>query len=241
MTAAADNKIPEWQLICLKNIREGNPTDQGGNYWFGKFVDPNFISTENLDVPEISDNRKRKQNFDLLSMVCEKMLPLIPEREKEMLLLLYLGGMKQEEVAQILGITQEAVCYRKKRALQRLQWVKMIQDVDIVELESDLKTLYPNKIDWKVMLLMFQTTNQSLTARTLGISTFSARNRFLNSVTVLLKTKVGDSKIPEQRLLTYQKIYDIMVNGKRNGSKRTGNYMILSEKLHMWRDRKNVV
>jgi hypothetical protein len=64
---------------------------------------------------------------------------MLPEIEKYVILLLFFYKKKQEVVGRILKVSQEMVCYYKKRALKRIGLLCFFRNIDITKMENFLE------------------------------------------------------------------------------------------------------
>lgn len=57
----------------------------------------------------------------LINIDLEKGYKLLTKREKNIIILYYLEGYKDEEIAKLYGITQQAINYIKKKGINKLK------------------------------------------------------------------------------------------------------------------------
>jgi hypothetical protein len=86
-----------------------------------------LYNTEDVQLDLENDEKINEVNY-----VIEHMLP---EIEKYVILLLFFYKKKQEVVGRILEVSQEMVCYYKKRALKRINLLCFFRNIDITKME----------------------------------------------------------------------------------------------------------
>lgn len=109
------------------------------------------------------------------------MLDLLPPREADFIDLYFFRHLNQTDIAQIFGVSQPTVCYRLKRATDRIQFLLQLPEITEEDLEDALTGIIPPK-DVQIMVLMWQTTCQSEVAKRLGKTQGLVRHRFIRSV-----------------------------------------------------------
>lgn len=70
---------------------------------------------------------------------------MLPEIEKQIIYFLYFLKRNQETVGRVLKISQEMVCYYKKRALSRIKFYYFFRNIDIDQMEKFLKDYVTKK------------------------------------------------------------------------------------------------
>ncbi len=162
-----------------------------------------------------------------------RMLQFLPDRERSFLQLYYLKGRSQGQIAKGYGVTQEAICYRLKRAKERLKFIDKL--MDILDVKGRLAQVYQD-INWifaeepftaTVMKEFLRFSSQSRVAKKLGRSTFKVRLTLQHGVR-RLESCARDPNRPQplrDRLRKYLKIYRLMMS----------RYLILVEKQGKWR------
>lgn len=108
-------------------------------------------------------------------------LPRLPDREADLIELYFFYNKKQTEIAQIFELTQAAVSYRLKRALERLRFLMEMPDLSAESIQQDLSSTF-SEVDVQIFQEMFATTCQSEVANRLHISQGKVRHRFLNAL-----------------------------------------------------------
>jgi hypothetical protein len=89
-----------------------------------------LYSTEDVQIELESEEKINEINY-----IIDRMLP---EIEKYVILLLFFYKKKQEVVGRILRVSQEMVCYYKKRAIKRINLLCFFRNIDITKMESFL-------------------------------------------------------------------------------------------------------
>ena len=84
---------------------------------------------------EVSVSFERQNKIDEILFIINSMLP---EIEKYVIVFTYFFKKKQETIGQILSISQEMVCYYRKRALKRINLLYILRQIDIVDMEKFL-------------------------------------------------------------------------------------------------------
>lgn len=152
------------------------------------------------------------------------LLDRIPEREADLIYLYFIEKKRQADIATIFGVTQAAISYRLDRGIKRLKFLLAIPQVSKEDLESDLPSVFAQKIDVDILIGMWATTCQSEVASNLGLTQGRVRHRFFKAVKTLEEAALRD-----ERYEPYQKIFSAIASKKFN---------ILREvKLPQWADR----
>jgi len=162
-----------------------------------------------------------------------RMLHYLPDRERSFLELYYIKGKSQGQIATVYGVTQEAICYRLKRAKERLKFIDKLVDIldsngEMVQVHADLDLIFKgDRFLATVMKEFLRFSSQSRVAKKLRRSTFKVRLTLQDGV----KRLQASSKCPTRgqalrdRLKRYLKIYRLMMS----------RYLILVEKQGKWR------
>lgn len=115
----------------------------------------------------------------------EEVLHRLPDREADLVHLYYFCNKKQTDIAEIFNVTQAAVSYRLKRALERIQFLIEMPNVTREEIYEDLKLIMPSELDALIFVEMFETSCQSEAANRLSLSQGRVRHKFLTNRWVL--------------------------------------------------------
>jgi hypothetical protein len=91
---------------------------------------------------ETDDSFDTAKKIDELYYIIDKMLP---EIEKQIIVLLFFYHKKQEVTGKILKISQEMVCYYKKRAMARIKLHFFLRSINIDEMEQFLERYVTRK------------------------------------------------------------------------------------------------
>jgi len=89
---------------------------------------------------------------------------------------------KQMEIAEIFGITQAAVSYRIKRALDRIKFLIDMPDLDKFDVYDHLAPVMSSTLDAEIFREMYETTCQSEVAKRLDITQGRVRHRFIKNL-----------------------------------------------------------
>lgn len=154
----------------------------------------------------------------------EPLLERIPEREADLILMYFVHGKRQADIAAIFGVTQAAISYRLDRGIKRIKFLLSIPQVTKEDLMRDLPAVFPCHIDVDILVGMWETTCQSEVAARLKLTQGRVRHRFFKAVKVLEEAADED-----ERFEAYHSIFSAI------SSKR---FNILREvKLPQWADR----
>lgn len=118
-----------------------------------------------------------------------KILDILPAREADILELYYFNGLRQMHIANIFGCSQPTVSYRLQRATARILFLLRLPDIEEDEIRGTLSEVLEDDLDVEIMVLMTQTTCQSVVAKKLGESQGKVRHRFYRSLDKLKKSK----------------------------------------------------
>lgn len=172
------------------------------------------------------------QEIERRRLRLRKFFDKLPPREKDMLIMRYMEGKSQPQIAEFFEITQAAVSYRIGRALKRIEVYNKMIDIDEDMMHKDFAVLF-DELTVNILITMFETSTQSETARRLGKSQFCIRSRFFDSMKIL-KNGIEEGRWRIDflaRVKQYVEIFDIIQN----------NWHILQEKLHKWKKAPRVV
>lgn len=194
----------------------------------GEEVDEDFCGCEEEDI-SIEDMQAYFTDSDDLESRIEPLLERIPEREADLILMYYVHGKRQADIADIFGVTQAAISYRLDRGLKRIKFLLSIPQVSKDDLLRDLPDVFPpqkdgSNIDVDILVGMWETTCQSEVATRLTLTQGRVRHRFFKAVKVL-----ADAAQKDERFLPYHSIFSSISSKKFN---------ILREvRLPQWTDR----
>lgn len=117
----------------------------------------------------------------------------IPEREADFVDLYYFRHKTQTEIAFLFRVSQPTVCYRLQRASLRLHFLLTLPSLteeEMAQMIRDLhKVLKKPEEDVQIMMLMYETSCQSVAAKMLGMSQGKVRHRLMRSLKILEKHK----------------------------------------------------
>ena len=109
-------------------------------------------------------------------------LDQLPQIEADFIDLYFFRKMKQTDIAKIFRVSQPTVCYRLKRAIERIQYLFNLPTVDLEEMEEFLQAVLDDQLDVTIMLQMVETTCQSEVAKWNGLSQGLVRHRFIRTL-----------------------------------------------------------
>ena len=163
-------------------------------WWSGhKIVDPaeleqRFSTEDSMAFLEgLPSEEMSEESHAQLDKVRE-IMDQLPSLEADFLDLYYFRKIKQTSIAEIFGVSQPTVCYRLKRAADRIQFLLQLPVVDPSEMRKRIQPLFADPQDVEIMILMHETTCQSEVAKRLSVSQGFVRHRFLRSLEKLRKT-----------------------------------------------------
>ena len=110
-----------------------------------------------------------------------KILDRLPVIEADFIDLYFFRHLRQTDIAAIFGVSQPTVCYRLQRAIQRIKYLLEVPKVDEDTLRCDLRRFFTDPTDIEILVLMYETTCQSETAKRLGVTQGFVRHRFVRS------------------------------------------------------------
>ena len=154
--------------------------------------------TDNMNfLEQVLSEEPSEESVRNLERVCEIMTEL-PKREADFIELYFFIHKTQTDIAEIFKVSQPTVCYRLKRATDRIRFVLDLPDVTQKEMEEALRGFLSDGEDVKIMMLMYETTCQSAVAKRLGVTQGKVRHRFMRST-----ERMGDNS----HMAVYAKIF----------------------------------
>jgi len=96
-----------------------------------------FSNSDSLYSSE--DIKIELENEEKINEIKHVIDNMLPEIEKYVIILLFFYKKKQEVVGRILKVSQEMVCYYKKRALRRINLLCFFRNIDILKMEEFLE------------------------------------------------------------------------------------------------------
>lgn len=123
----------------------------------------------------------------------ERFLDLIPPDEADVYELTLLG-CRQSDLAIVFDVTQAAISYRLKRAIQRLKYLADLPEGIEEDLEFFLPEVLTDERSLMIVREMWVLTSQSHVAAKLGITQGQTRHRFLNAVARVERAAETDPK-----------------------------------------------
>lgn len=97
------------------------------------------------------------------------MLDRIPPVERDVIELYYFHDKKQDVIARMLNLSQQAVSHRLHSAYRRIIFMLEQPEVDPVQMQRDLSALIANEFTVRVLCDFATTSSQTVTARRLGV------------------------------------------------------------------------
>jgi len=149
-------------------------------------VDPSELETRfaNEDSLAFMDSIFTEPSDDDIEQIeqVQHILKDLPPREADFVELYYFHRLRQTDIAEIFNVSQPTVCYRLKRATERIRFLLYLPQAEETQMEADLSGFLSDPLDVRIMILMWKTTCQSEVAKILGVSQGLVRHRFLRSV-----------------------------------------------------------
>lgn len=140
-----------------------------------------------LDKLEIDFEDATK--IDEIQYIIDNMLP---EIEKSVIKLVYFLKKKQEAIGRMLNISQEMVCYYKKRALMRIKLHSFFRTIDIKQMEEFLD-FYVTKKQKIAMIEYFK--EHDLRHITKRISATEGKTKVLSYISIGKRISLGMKKL----------------------------------------------
>ena len=106
----------------------------------------------------------------------------IPSVEADFIDLYFFRRLRQVEIATIFGVSQPTVCYRLRRAAERIRFLVDMPNLDREKARRDLMSAIDNETDVDILISMLDTTCQSEVAKMRGVSQGYVRHRFVRSL-----------------------------------------------------------
>ena len=108
----------------------------------------------------------------------------LPPVEADFLELHFFERLRQTQIADIFGVSQPTVCYRLKRAIERLRYLVSSDEapLDFERMSQDLRAFFADPFDADIVVVFCQTTCQTGTAARLGVTQGKVRHRLLRSI-----------------------------------------------------------
>jgi len=131
-------------------------------------------------APEIEEELNvdgQSLDFDAISRYLDR----IPPREADLIRLYHKDKMKQEQIANLFGITQAAVSYRLHRGIKRIQFLRTIPELEHDQFELELGPKFCDQ-DREILWRMNETTCQSEIAKQMNLTQGRVRHRFFRSL-----------------------------------------------------------
>jgi predicted DNA-binding protein YlxM (UPF0122 family) len=111
----------------------------------------------------------------------------LPKIEKDFFNLYFFSHKSQTDIATIFEVSQPTVCYRLKKAKDRIKYVLGLPPLTEDDIRDALVEILEDAEDIDIMVYMFETTCQSEVAKRLGTSQGKVRHRFLRSIAKMKK------------------------------------------------------
>lgn len=117
--------------------------------------------------------------MEKLSRRILSLLPKLPSIESDWVHLFFFERWSQDTIAALFGVSQPTVCYRLRRAEQRLRFLLSIPEgVSSKEVCEDISPVITKPLDLAIIQSMWESTCQSETGEKLGVTQGLVRYRF---------------------------------------------------------------
>lgn len=137
-------------------------------------VDP--ATLDYLDAQDIADAQPRGCYVEFDPM---PFLKYLPDLEAEIFWLHYEKHKNQKDVAKLLGLSQPTVSYRYRRILDKMQYLMVLQPINLKEMIAELPFLSEKERD--VLFDLFYYTNQELVGKKHSIRQTSVKWIFVKA------------------------------------------------------------
>lgn len=140
-------------------------------------------------------------------------LDRLPPFEADVVDLYFFNHKSQQDIADFFSVSQPTVCYRLRKAIERIQFLLQIPvGVREATLKRDLRKVIPEPVNLNILATLWSTTCQSEAAKRLGVTQGLVRYRFLRSIAriekwVEVKSKKDAADSSLERIRSYLKIY----------------------------------
>lgn len=135
------------------------------------FVSLSDVNLDRSSFRTISD-LQREPDWRLGSNYLDKLrdlLPRIPPIERDVIQLYYFSEKKQETIAKILNLSQQAVSHRLHSAYRRIIFMLEQPEVQASQMRRDLAAIIPNPFTVRVLCDFAHTSSQTVTAKKLKV------------------------------------------------------------------------
>jgi len=144
-------------------------------------IEARFSVTDGMAYMNSIFDEPSEESARLIDRVRD-ILEQLPPREADFVSLYYFQHLKQTDIAGIFRVSQPTVCYRLQRATARIQFLLKIPVVDQDKMRAELLPILPDPKDVDIVIMMCNTTCQSVVAKKLNVSQGLVRHRFIRSI-----------------------------------------------------------
>lgn len=163
-----------------------------------------------LELAGPSNEERERMRIHLIGII-SNFLSRLPSEEYDFLVLYYLESIPQRSIGNLFGFTQRAISYRIHRAIERLQFLIQITEVDEEQMREDLLQLFKDEEAVNIACRVFRVTNLSEVQRQEKSTFFFVRSRFYD---LLKRLKEMDKKQLEpglaERVESYIRCLDLV-------------------------------
>lgn len=145
-------------------------------------IESRYSNDDYLDFMRSVLSEEMSEESKILLERIRNTLSYLPKMEMDFFSLYFFEHKSQEDIATIFLVSQPTVCYRLKKAKERIKYVLSLPTLTENDIRQRLQGILKEEEDIEIMVLMFQTTCQSEVAKVMGTSQGKVRHRFLRSI-----------------------------------------------------------
>lgn len=161
------------------------------NFWSGmiimdpSIIDRHFDEQDTLGAMLVTgSDEPSEEDISQLNTV-KLILDRLPPREADIVDLYFLQRIRQTVIASLFNVSQPTICYRLRRAIERIKFLLQMPEMEDGELDAALRSVLSDPMDVAIMCGMLTTTCQSEVAKSLGVSQGLVRHRFFRTLSKL--------------------------------------------------------
>lgn len=168
------------------------------------FLDPNdiaYISKDLIDHSSLEDEDDNRDFVDgtlIESSDSRKLLERafkygLSPKERDTFELYYFEGKTQEEIGQLLGLSQRTVSYRISKGIERIKYFLFVDSIDFKAMREDLEEIVePSYVD--IIIGVITTSSQTTIGQLLNLSQSMVRWRFFKALSVIKEQSATNPK-----------------------------------------------
>lgn len=172
-----------------------------------RFADDQGLGSLDSIFDDVSDDSS--ELLDQIRAYVDKLPPF----EADVVHMYFFSRKSQQDIADFFSVSQPTVCYRLRRAIDRIQFLlQMPVGVREPALKKDLSRIVNDPMNLNILATLWTTTCQSEAAKRLGVTQGLVRYRFLRSVNrieqwVGVRTKQNAVDAHTDRVRSYLQVY----------------------------------